>query len=218
MSILNGSSHSLHTLITSLTQIRREWLEDERRRAESIQGMYYDNSSISLDNGPLENTRIRALMAEAQLEAGENYVDTTSYDDTAPEYDHDDNGEMEELDSERLSSNFFQTCGLQQSVFTFLTYYFAKCFVCSGVTIHKRQDVRTRSQRYRHTHDAWTHQMTALVHAYMSWKHRPPEHATDNQSQARDEHIFGVSVVGLLGKLFVYTLNYCYKRSSRFYA
>jgi hypothetical protein len=127
--------------------------------------MYYDNSSVSLDNCPPENARIRALMAEAQLEAGENYVDTMSYDDTAPEHNYDNNGEMDlhqQLDSERLSSNFFQ-----QSVFMFPTYNFAKCFVCSGVATHKRQDARTRSQRYRHAHAAWTQQMMALVHAYM---------------------------------------------------
>ncbi|KAG1760151.1 hypothetical protein EDD22DRAFT_848692 [Suillus occidentalis] len=93
MSVLN-TSHSLRTTTASLTQIRHERLEEERRRAEQMR----------------ETQHFRALMAEAQLESGQNNNDFTQYDDTAHEYEDfnqpEDSGDVA---SGPLFAELFQT-------------------------------------------------------------------------------------------------------------
>ncbi|KAG1772889.1 hypothetical protein EV702DRAFT_1201363 [Suillus placidus] len=59
MTILDNRSHSTRTTTASLTQIRREHLAEEQRRAEQIR----ENS-----------LHMRTLLAEAHLEAGPDYV------------------------------------------------------------------------------------------------------------------------------------------------
>ncbi|KAG2737755.1 hypothetical protein P692DRAFT_20883222 [Suillus brevipes Sb2] len=70
MTVLDNS-HSMRTTTTSLTQIRRERLAEERRRAEQLR----------------EHTlRTKTLLAEAHLEAGPDHVDN-NYHDLTTDYE-----------------------------------------------------------------------------------------------------------------------------------
>ncbi|KAG1884097.1 hypothetical protein F4604DRAFT_1919926 [Suillus subluteus] len=158
---LLSSSMGLRTTRSSLSQIR-----DSRLRREQEQRQIRDNSR-----------RMQELLAEAQLEAGHDSLETMDFGDEVIDDSRDEFAEDEPVGGPLLSE-FFLTCSQEREP-----------------RVRRRIDVRTRTQRRQHANAAWKEQMPILVNSYLAWRHGAPT-VDDN---AMMSNIFHVDVVGISG-------------------
>ena len=69
-------------------------------------------------------------------------------------------------------------------------------------TCRARGDRRRRDLRYASMHSSRDAQLSSLVDAYLLWKH--PLATASEESQARVEHDFHVTRVGVFGMLYFF--------------
>ncbi|KAG1882375.1 hypothetical protein F4604DRAFT_1921540 [Suillus subluteus] len=164
MTLLDSSSMTVRTTRSSLTQIRQQRLlraDQERHAREKARHM-------------------QELLAEAQLEAGRENIDSVDFGenafDTSDYVDVPDDDDTDEPVGGPLLSEFFKTFSQERQ---------------PGV--YRRVDVRTRAQRHQRAYNAWKDQMPTLVDAYLAWKHNAP--SDDGNTVA--PNIFHVDIVGI---------------------
>ncbi|KAG1720908.1 uncharacterized protein EDB91DRAFT_1088656 [Suillus paluster] len=129
--------------------------------------------------GSENSARFEELLAEAELEAGQDSLETMDFggeivDDSINEFAED------EPVGGPLLSEFFKTCSQEREP-----------------PIRGRIDVRTRTKRRQHANAAWKEQMPTLVDGYLAWRHEAP---TDEDNTIAS-NMFHVDVVGISGKV-----------------
>ncbi|KAG1794530.1 uncharacterized protein HD556DRAFT_1442718 [Suillus plorans] len=132
--------------------------------------------SSSMDLRSKNSTRFKELLAEAQLEAGHDYLETMDFGDEI------DDGRDEFAEDKPvggpLLSKFFKTCSQEWEP-----------------RVRRRIDVRTQTQCRQHANAVWKEQMPILVNGYLAWRHRVPT-IDDNTIVS---NIFHVDAVGISG-------------------
>ncbi|KAG1751317.1 uncharacterized protein EDB91DRAFT_1078128 [Suillus paluster] len=146
------SSGNLKTLRSNLTKL------------EQVQSQLADNATA------------RQLLAEAALEAGTvnnasadtqypDYADMDFNMDQEEDYIDEEDGPQEEEDERASEGNG----GYEGSAVDAAR---ARVIYCFQGRHHHRWPPRSRLQRNRQCHSAWTSQMPALIAGYLRWKHR----------------------------------------------
>ncbi|KAG2069874.1 hypothetical protein BDR04DRAFT_1118812 [Suillus decipiens] len=127
-----------------------------------------------------DNSRhMQELLAEAQLEAGHESLETMDFGDEVIDKSRDQFAEDKPVGCPLLSE-FFKTYSQEQE----------PC-VC------RRIDVQTRTQRHQHANAMWKEQMPILVNGYLAWRHGVP--TIDDNTMV--SNIFHVDVVGISGEV-----------------
>jgi hypothetical protein len=137
---------------------------------------------------------MQELLAEAQLEAGHDSLETMDFGDEI------DDGRDEFAEDEPvggpLLSEFFKTCSQERYIFFFPSTWYLMS-ISREPRVRRRIDVRTRTHRRQHANAAWKEQMPILVNSYLAWRHRAPT-IDDNTIVS---NIFHVDAVGISGEV-----------------
>ncbi|KAG1833667.1 hypothetical protein DFJ58DRAFT_735996 [Suillus subalutaceus] len=149
--------------------------------------------SMSVLDGPLDlqqvsplqekSQHMQELLAEAQLEAGHDSLETMDFRDET----YDDSGHIDDLVEDEpvsgpLPSEFFKMCSREQDP------QLRRCI-----------DVQTQRQHHQHANTAWKEQILTLVDAYLAWKHR----AVTVDDNTVTSNIFHVDAVGIMGAVSI---------------